>query len=185
MDFDLLSIYKQYAEIAVIISLLLNITISIIGIVPSFFLTFANIIFFGFWYGTIVSIAGEVLGAIVSFALYRVGFKRLSHRLQESKYELMQKLLHTKGKEAFFLIFAFRLFPFVPSGLVNIFAALGKVSIPIFVIASTAGKVPALLLEAYSVHQLIQFSWQGKLLLTFVAIYFFIISLKRIMKSKK
>ena len=46
-----------------------------VGVIPSVFLTGANLIVSGFWPGTFISFVGEVLGAIVSFLLYRKGFK--------------------------------------------------------------------------------------------------------------
>ncbi|QZT35132.1 hypothetical protein HUR95_07915 [Caldalkalibacillus thermarum TA2.A1] len=41
----------------------------------------------------------------------------------------------------------------------------------LFAIASTIGKIPALLIEAYSVYQVTQFEWQGKIILSLAAVY--------------
>ena len=60
--------------------------------------------------------------------------------------------------------------PFVPSGLITFAAAVGKVSFSTFFAASSLGKLPALLLEAYSVYAVSQFGWQGKLILAIAAI---------------
>ena len=76
----------------------------------------------------------------------------------------ISKLLNAGGKEAFLLILSLRIMPFMPSGVVTFIAAIGKTSFLVFVTASTIGKIPALLLEAYSVNQLIQWTWQGKVL---------------------
>jgi uncharacterized membrane protein YdjX (TVP38/TMEM64 family) len=59
-------------------------------------------------------------------------------------------LLEAKGLEAFFLVLSLRLLPFVPSGVVTFVATIGKTPLLIFIIASSIGKIPALLLEAYS-----------------------------------
>ena len=174
MEEQVLLFFYENAQLAIIISLLINILISIVGVIPSFFLTAANITFFGFWQGTVISFVGEAFGAVVSFYFYRKGLKKVSGKLNTKKFPKVTNLLEVKGKEAFYLILAFRLFPFVPSGIVNIFAALGKVSFLTFILASSLGKIPALLIEAYSVLQITQFNTEGKIILSFMAVYLFL-----------
>ena len=184
MEEQVLLFFYENAKLAIIISLLINIVISILGVIPSFFLTAANITFFGFWQGTIISFVGEAFGAVVSFYFYRNGLKKVSRKLNTNKFPKVTKLLEVKGKEAFYLILAFRLFPFVPSGIVNIFAALGKVSPLIFILASSLGKIPALLIEAYSVLQITQFNTEGKIILSLIAVYLFLKIVKRLKNIK-
>lgn len=152
-----------HKELAVLFSILINIGISIAAFIPSVFLTALNVKLFGLLGGIVVSIIGESLGALVSFWLYRTGLQTFTQQKTDS-YPKVQKLLNVRGKEAFLLILSFRLLPFVPSGLVTLFAALGKVSWIIFAVASTLGKIPALLLEAYSVNELLHWTKTGKVL---------------------
>lgn len=156
--------FREYEHLAVIISLGTNVIISIFGIIPSAFLTAANLAFFGFAKGTFISFTGEVIGAGVAFYLYRKGFRGIS-REQLEKYPKLQRLLSATGKEAFYLIVAFRLMPFVPSGFVTFFAAVGNVNALTFLSANTIGKLPSVLLEAYSVHQVLNWTWEGKVVL--------------------
>ncbi len=174
----ILTFFQNYREWAILISILLNIVIAILGVVPSVFLTGANIIFFGFWNGTFISFIGEAAGAAVSFALYRKGFKQIS-REKLKGYPRVVRLLEAKGKEAFLLILSLRLLPFVPSGLVTFASAIGAVSAGIFVLASSIGKVPALLLEAYSVYNVTQWSTEGKLILGILALACIFIIVKK------
>lgn len=94
-----------------------------------------------------------------------------------NQFQRIKKLLEANNKEAFFLVLSLRLIPYVPSGLITFAAAVGRVSFPIFFSASSLGKLPALLLEAYSVYGFTQFGWQGKLLTLslggLMAYYFF------------
>jgi uncharacterized membrane protein YdjX (TVP38/TMEM64 family) len=168
MSDTLLTFFKEYSEWAIVISILLNVIIAILGVVPSVFLTAANILFFGFWYGTLLSFIGEAVGAAVSFVLYRKGFKKVS-RQKLKGYPQVVKLLEAKGREAFILIFSLRLVPFVPSGLVTFAGAIGAVSASIFVISSSIGKLPALLLEAYSVYNVTEWNTGGKIILALIA----------------
>jgi uncharacterized membrane protein YdjX (TVP38/TMEM64 family) len=165
---QLVDIFQAHPQWAVVISLLLSIFIAVVGILPSVFITAANILFFGFWEGLLMSFLGEALGAIAAFILYRKGFKKaMSTPLH--KYPRVERLITAKGKEAFVLIMGLRLLPFVPSGLVTFAGAVGNVSLLTFATASSLGKVPALFIEAYSVYQVTQFGWQGKLILALIA----------------
>jgi len=139
--------------LAILISLLVSIIIAIAGIIPSTFVTAANIIYFGFEGGLALSIIGEALGAIISFFLYRKGLKKLSQKSAGKRNpKLLDRLKDTSGAEAFVLVFLLRIFPFIPSGLVTLAASFSKMGTAAFVFSSTFGKIPALLIEAYSVH---------------------------------
>ncbi len=176
MEHNLLGLFKEYPHLAIVISICISILIAVSGILPSFFITAANILFFGFWYGTLISFLGEAIGAGIAFLLYRKGFKNNSQKLIE-KYPKLKRLLSAEGREAFSLIFSLRLIPFVPSGLITFAAAIGRVSLIIFFIASSLGKIPALFIEAWSVYEVTEFGWQGKLILLVIAVgllYYFL-----------
>ena len=174
-----LHLFEQYRELAFLISLLISVLVAIVGILPSFFVTAANIIFFGFWEGVLISFLGEAIGAIVAFVLYRKGFKKtIAEQLQ--KFPRAQRLVNAEGKEAFMLVLSLRLIPFVPSGLVTFAAAVGRIAPLKFFISSSLGKLPALLLEGYSVYQVTQFNWQGKIILCVVALTLIFVTARRI-----
>ncbi|MDM5197161.1 VTT domain-containing protein [Fictibacillus enclensis] len=158
----------SYGQVAVIISIVLNVVISVLGIVPSVFLTAANLAVFGLWPGMAVSFAGEAIGAVVSFVLYRKGFRKAAE--WKAMHPKIKQLLEARGKEAFMLILALRILPFMPSGVVTFVAAVGKSSLLLFVLASSIGKIPAILIEGYSVYQLIQWTWEGKLVAAVMAV---------------
>ncbi|MEO6252646.1 MAG: VTT domain-containing protein [Ferruginibacter sp.] len=166
---SLLQLFREYHDLAILISICVSIVIAILGLVPSVFITAANILFFGFWNGTLISFLGEALGAGVAFYLYRKGFKKNAEKRLD-QYPKLKRLINATGKESFWLIFSLRLIPFVPSGLITFAAAVGKVSAAVFIIASSLGKLPALLIEAYAVYEVAAFGWQGKLILAIVAL---------------
>lgn len=169
MQESLLQLFKENSQLAVLISIGISILIAVLGIVPSVFITAANILFFGFWNGTLISFLGEALGAGIAFLLYREGFKKTAEKGLQ-KYPKVKRLMEAKNKEAFYLIFSLRLIPFVPSGLITFAAAIGTSGFGVFLLASSLGKIPALLMEAYSVHEVARFGWQGKIILAIVAI---------------
>lgn len=179
MQDQVLHFFHQYPHLAIITSLLLSIIIAVLGIAPSVFITGANILFFGFWPGAFISFLGEAIGAVVAFFLYRKGFKAKTQKAL-LKFPRLKQLIEAQGQQAFSLILSLRLLLFVPSGLVSFAAAIGKVSMSVFLIASSLGKIPALLIEAYSVYQVTQFGWQGKLVLTLIACILVYLAIKKI-----
>lgn len=180
----LLGLFEQYSQLALLISVVVSILVAVLGIVPSFFITAANILFFGFWQGSFISFLGEAIGAAVAFWLYRKGFQQ-SSKEKLRRFSKAQRLLHAKGKEAFYLVISLRLLPFVPSGLVTFAAAIGEISFLNFFIASSLGKAPALLIEAYSVNEVTKFQWQGKLILVIAALFFLFVAIKRLSRKSK
>src|SRR5829696_9006417 len=131
----LLNFFHNYPNLALLSSLAISILIAVLGVIPSFFVTAANIVFFGFWQGIFISFLGEALGAVVAFYLYRKGFKKGASQ-QVEKYKAVGALINAENKKAFWLIISLRLIPFVPSGLVTFAAAIGRVSTLTFLVAS-------------------------------------------------
>jgi uncharacterized membrane protein YdjX (TVP38/TMEM64 family) len=174
----LLQELANYEQYAVIISILLNILIAIFAIIPSVFITAANVTFFGFWDGMWVSFIGEALGALVAFILYRQGFKSWTQKRVNS-YPKLKKLINEEGLKAFYIILSLRIMPFIPSGIVTLASAVGKVSFIVFAFASSIGKLPALILEAYSIAEIINFNWQGKLILAILLLFGLYIVIKK------
>jgi uncharacterized membrane protein YdjX (TVP38/TMEM64 family) len=178
-----LQFFQQHPDLALVASLTISILIAVLGLVPSFFVTAANLLFFGFWPGIFVSFGGEALGAVVAFYLYRKGFKKEAAPTLE-KHKRIKSLSEAKGWQAFWLIFSLRLIPFVPSGVVTFAAAIGRVSLFTFLFSSSLGKLPALLLEGYAVYQVTELNWQGKVILTITAIVLLFFVLRRIYRKK-
>ena len=180
----LLNFFHDYPNLALLSSLFISILIAVLGVIPSFFVTAANILFFGFWQGIAVSFAGEALGAVVAFYLYRKGFKKEA-TTKISRYKAVETLINAENKKAFWLILSLRLIPFVPSGLVTFAAAIGRVTSIVFLIASSLGKLPALLLEGYAVYQVTEFGWQGKIIMTLVALFILYLVIRQVSGEKK
>ncbi|NHM32402.1 TVP38/TMEM64 family protein [Neobacillus terrae] len=178
MEQHLLSWFEASGPWAFFTSLLFNTVFSIFAFIPSVFLTAANMAFFGFSKGLLISFLGEISGAMTSFLLYRWGINSLGEReLFKNKY--IKKLSNTSRGEAFILIVMLRTFPFVPSGAVNIAAAFSKTGFFTFALASSVGKIPSILIEGYSVKQVMDWSWEGKLILGFFSFCILIFYLKR------
>jgi uncharacterized membrane protein YdjX (TVP38/TMEM64 family) len=153
--------FSDHQAMAMAASVCLNVLIAISGVLPSAPLTAGNIIFFGFKAGLLISIIGEAAGAVASFWLYRLGIGKILSQ-KEVKNRFLQRLKQTRGAEAVLLVLLLRVLPFVPSGAVTLAAAYSQMSLLSFSIASTAGKIPSLVIEAYSVDRVLQLAieWQ-------------------------
>ncbi len=163
---------------AVFISIAANIGVSIAGVLPSAAITAANIIVFGFWPGFLLSIIGESIGAVLSFLLYRKGVQAIHHK-KMFEHRSLQWLAKTKGRQAFWLIIALRIFPFMPSGLVTLASAMSQIQWWVFALASTLGKLPALLMEALLVHGIMQTGFGLQILLVMVSCFVLFIVLRK------
>ncbi len=176
----------SYRAIAIPLSLLIEVLIAIIGVLPSFFITAANVAVFGIWWGTALSIAGESLGAVVAFMLYRRGLNKLTGlngRFSASLESKMKLLSGAPEGRAFLLVLAFRLLPYFPSGAVTLGAAGSRIRNWTFTLASTLGKIPALVVEVATVTLVMQLPLKAILALTASIVILWVII--EVLKSRK
>jgi uncharacterized membrane protein YdjX (TVP38/TMEM64 family) len=168
------------------ISILAQIVVAVLGVLPTYFITMANIYFFGVAGGFVVSVIGETIGAIVSFYIYRAGFQKMSQGALE-KHDKIKKIVNAERYDAMKLIFVFRLFPYMPSGLVTYGAAIGKVDGISFVIASTLGKVPSLVIEVLISYVFVNILTEGSLnlILALVAGLLMFYVIKKVLNKKE
>lgn len=162
MEWDLLPL-----PLFLFVSIVLNSVVAVAGVLPSAFLTAINVNVLGFGPGVLVSIVGEAIGAIVSFVVYRKALNRYASP-DGSRFK---RLREAEGAEAWFLVLGMRFMPFVPSGLVTLSAAFSRMSLPSFALASTIGKVPALLIEALAVTAAMRLTVGWQLILAAVVVF--------------
>lgn len=77
----------------------------------------------------------------------------------------------------FFYYLLLRILPFIPCGMINLAAAISKTSIFTFIFASFLGKLPALIIEAYSVKQVLGSSNDVKAILAIIVLFILFIYL--------
>jgi uncharacterized membrane protein YdjX (TVP38/TMEM64 family) len=172
---------QTWGYLALPASLILSIIIAVAGVLPSIMVTAANVLLFGPGYGFLISWLGEILGAVVSFYLYRAGFKK-PFRNFTAKYPRVQKIMDYVGNKIGLLLFQARLLPFMPSGIVSFAGAMSRVSLSVFFLSTTLGKIPSLFIETFVSYDLINISQNWlRLLLTLLSLT----GLFLIFKSKK
>jgi uncharacterized membrane protein YdjX (TVP38/TMEM64 family) len=149
---------RSWGILGVIGSILLNIVISVAGVLPSIFLSGANAIVFGLFGGFLISLTGEVLGASAAFSLYRYGLRKSNKMKNLGKLSWIHQINDSSRFRKGLAIALLRMNPLMPSGVINLGAALTTISFGDFVIATLLGKIPAMVFETFVGHDLVYFS---------------------------
>jgi uncharacterized membrane protein YdjX (TVP38/TMEM64 family) len=97
--------------------------------------------------GSLVTWLGSSLASILMFAFVRYGYQDWGKKWLY-KYDRLSKVTKMFEQNAFMTIFVTRLIPVIPSIIVNIYSALSRVSFIRYTIASSLGKIPAMILFA-------------------------------------
>jgi uncharacterized membrane protein YdjX (TVP38/TMEM64 family) len=117
-------------------------TIATILILPSTALNLTGGAIFGPWLGTLWTSIAAIIAAVVAFAFTRtVGREMISQKLA-GRWQAMDAEMHQGG---LFYIFAIRLLPIIPYGLVNFAAGLTSVRFRDYFLGTTLGTVPGVL----------------------------------------
>jgi uncharacterized membrane protein YdjX (TVP38/TMEM64 family) len=111
-------------------------------VLPSTALNLTGGAIFGPWLGTVWTSLAAIIAAIVSFAFTRtVGREAVAKRLA-GRWQAMDAEVR---RGAVFYMFAIRLVPIMPYGLVNFAAGLTSVTFKDYVLGTTLGTVPSVL----------------------------------------
>lgn len=174
----LVDFMSNYKEFAVLISLAISVLIALSGVLPSVFVTGANVIVFGSITGFIISLMGEVIGATITFYLYRLGFKGKAKSLG-NKYNFLKKLTKSRGIKAGILVMQGRLIPFVPSGFVTFSGAVSEIDAITFTLATLVGKIPSIALEVLVSHDVVNVKENFiRLMITIIALIIMFLTLR-------
>lgn len=104
--------------------------------------------------GSIMTWIGSAAASILMFLFVRYGYRDWGARML-NRYQKLGQVTVWFEKHAFLTIFFARLVPFVPSIIINVYAALSRVSFTAYTVASSIGKIPAMLLFALIGDQLV------------------------------
>ncbi|KJH73136.1 TVP38/TMEM64 family protein [Aliterella atlantica] len=111
-------------------------------VLPSTALNLTGGAIFGPWLGTLWTSLGAIIAAIVAFAFTRtVGRETVARRLA-GRWQAMDAEVRRGG---LFYMFAIRLVPIMPYGLVNFAAGLTSISFKDYVLGTTIGTIPSVL----------------------------------------
>jgi uncharacterized membrane protein YdjX (TVP38/TMEM64 family) len=132
---------KQMGIFAPIIYIIVYI-IGTILIIPSTPLNMSGGAIFGLFWGTIWTTIAAVSAAIISFAFTRTIGQDIAIKKLAGKWEAIDAEMRQGG---LFYMFAIRLLPLIPYGIVNFTAGLTSISFRNYLIGTLLGTVPGII----------------------------------------
>ncbi|WP_099300492.1 TVP38/TMEM64 family protein [Bacillus sp. Marseille-P3800] len=109
---------------------------------------------YGPYLGSFVTWAGSSMASILFFVFIRYAYQDIGLKLIH-RFQFTSRVTMLFEKNAFMTIFITRLVPIVPSILVNAYSALSRVSTTQYIVASSLGKMPSMILFASVGHTII------------------------------
>lgn len=135
------------------ISFAVLVIINTLGFLPNFFILAANGIVFGIIEGTILSWAGECVGAALGFWFMRTTFRDYALSVMDRAGYLHQ-IEEFSSHKGFQTVLLTRALPYVPAGLITAAGALSCISFKDYMIATIIGKLPSAWIEVMAGHDL-------------------------------
>ncbi len=145
---------RAFGLSGILVTILLFVIMTFTIVFPFMILSGAAGIVYGLFWGTVISWAGEVIGAVVMFVFARYFFRSMVECwLDKSKYlAQVNEYSATNGFKALLLA---RLLPLAPSGIITAIAAISKISWQDFLLATVLGKLPPVVIKVVMGHDLV------------------------------
>lgn len=143
---ELAEYLRSFGVWTVAASIVLMIVQTIFTPIPLFVVAGANGFIFGVLRGTVITLAGAMIGASIAFYLarfFRCGF--LDQKAASNRYRL-NRLDPRHGPR---LVFLARLVPVIPSSVVSYLAGLSRMRFSSFFLVSVLGKLPEIVLYTF------------------------------------
>lgn len=146
---------QQYSNLGPLPGILFPFIEAFLPVLPLIVFVMGNAAAYGLWLGFLYSWIGVCAGAILVFWIVRLFGKRLSMYIQK-RMPGSQKFFHWIEKKGFTPMFLLFCFPFTPSSLVTVAAAISTVEFSTFIVAVLTGKSVMIFMMAFIGHD-----WQG------------------------
>jgi uncharacterized membrane protein YdjX (TVP38/TMEM64 family) len=117
-------------------------SIATICILPSTPLNLSGGVIFGSVWGTVWTSIAAILAAVLSFAFSRSIGRNFVEKKLAGKWQSIDREMHHGG---FFYMFAIRLLPLIPYGMVNFAAGLTSIKFRDYFLGTFLGTVPGIL----------------------------------------
>jgi len=131
---------KQLGIWAPLIYIIVYILVTIL-VLPTTPLNLSGGAIFGIWWGTLWTSLAAIIAAIVAFLFSRTMGRELIEKKLAGTWKAMDAEIHQGG---LYYLFAIRLFPIIPYGLVNFAAGLTSIPFRDYLFATILGTVPGI-----------------------------------------
>lgn len=137
---NIMVLIREYRSFDPIPGISLPMIEAFLPFLPLFIFVMANASAFGLWLGFLYSWLGSCAGAVLLFLIIRrFGQKRIFSFL--SKHPKVRQLMDWVDQHGFGPLFLLLCFPFTPSVVVNVVAALSKINVYQYMLAVAIGKM--------------------------------------------
>jgi uncharacterized membrane protein YdjX (TVP38/TMEM64 family) len=109
---------------------------------------------YGVIVGGLISVTASTTVAVVMFILFRYLFPDAAHR-HLAKFNRLQYVIKMYEKHPLLAVIILRLIPIIPAQVVNIYAAISRIPLISYIVATVLGKTPVMLLWIFIGHQLV------------------------------
>lgn len=138
---------NSFGLFAIVIFVLLVILEVVLAPIPPFVLYVAGGILFGALAGGILTLLGNVIGAVVAFMIARkFGRNLVEKKINNSLRKRFDRFSQKYGGWALFIL---RLNPFTTSDLFSYLAGLTKMKLKTLIISTTLGLIPLIFIQTY------------------------------------
>lgn len=161
----LIDYLQSFGVWAVFVSFFIDVMINVVGFLPSIFISTANGLIFGLFWGTVISWLAETTGVVISFWAMRVLFRQMAANVIAKN----KKLASLKQYETWQAVAVARAIPYMPNGLVTAVSALSSMPFHRHLIGSLVGKLPSTALEVCLGHDMVLID-QNAMRLTLIVI---------------
>ncbi len=117
-------------------------------LLPAGFLSISSGLFFGLWWGTLLALAGNVLGAAAAFGIGRAIGRRRIERLLFHRPQLAA-LDRAIAREGWKIIFLSQVHPLFPTSLIDYLYGATRIRFSTCMLWVALGQLPGLFLYAY------------------------------------
>jgi uncharacterized membrane protein YdjX (TVP38/TMEM64 family) len=139
-------------SIGITIALFVIMTFTIVF--PFMILSGAAGIIYGLFWGTMISWAGEVIGALFMYYFARYFFRHaVENWIAKSCY--LKQVDDYSAANGFKTLLIARLLPLAPSGIITAVAAISRISFQDFFLATVVGKLPPVVIKVLIGHDIV------------------------------
>ncbi|MCM2675777.1 TVP38/TMEM64 family protein [Alkalicoccobacillus plakortidis] len=145
--FDLVDWIRDYGQRSVILTTIAATLFALFPVIPYPIIGALLGVMYGPALGSLVTWIGSSIASIIMFIAIRFGFQDWGRKVI-TRYQSLDKITALFERNAFMTIFISRMVPVIPSIVANSYFALSRVSLGVYSIASTIGKIPSMILFA-------------------------------------
>ncbi|MBP2653031.1 MAG: associated protein [Firmicutes bacterium] len=174
-DIEALAEYlRSFGTSGILVTIILFVIMTFTIVFPFMILSGAAGIVYGLFWGIIISWAGEFIGAVVAFVLVRYFFRNsVEGWIAKSRY--LKQVDDYSATNGFSALLIARLLPLAPSGIITAVAAISRISVRDFLLATLIGKLPPVVIKVLIGHDIVYLGQHGyrliALVLGVIAIY--------------